>query len=46
MNENRDIAEKFYIGITNGETQVVEDLLSEDFELIVPMGKWCIIWSL
>ena len=37
MNENRDIAEKFYIGITNGETQVVEDLLSEDFELIVPM---------
>ena len=37
MNEIRDIAEKFYISITNGETQVVEDLLSDDFELIVPM---------
>ena len=37
MNEIRDIAEKFYISITNGETQVIEDLLSDDFELIVPM---------
>ena len=37
MYEIRDIAEKFYISITNGETQVVEDLLSDDFELIVPM---------
>ena len=37
MNEIREIAEKFYISITNGETQVIEDLLSDDFELIVPM---------
>ena len=34
MGEIRNIAEKFYISITNGETQVVEDLLSDDFELI------------
>ena len=37
MSQNRDIAEKFYTSITNGEIQVIEDLLSDDFELIVPM---------
>ena len=37
MRQNRDIAEKFYTSITNGEIQVIEDLLSNDFELIVPM---------
>ena len=37
MRQNRDIAEKFYTSITNGEIQVIEDLLSDDFELIVPM---------
>ena len=37
MRQNRDIAEKFYTSITNGEIQVIENLLSDDFELIVPM---------
>ena len=37
MSQNRDIAEKFYTSITNGEIQVIENLLSDDFELIVPM---------
>ncbi|MBN44750.1 MAG: hypothetical protein CML94_04535 [Rhodobiaceae bacterium] len=37
MSQNRDIAEKFYTSITNGEIQVIEDLLIDDFELIVPM---------
>jgi len=37
MSEIRNIAEKFYISITNGEIQVIEDLLNDNFELIVPM---------
>ena len=37
MSQNRDITEKFYTSITNGEIQVIENLLSDDFELIVPM---------
>lgn len=37
MSQNRDIAEKFYTSITNGEIEVIEDLLIDDFELIVPM---------
>ena len=37
MSEIRNIAEKFYISITNGEIKVIEDLLNDNFELIVPM---------
>ena len=37
MGEIRNIAEKFYISITNGEIQIIEDLLNDNFELIVPM---------
>ena len=37
MSQIRDIAEKFYTSITNGEIEVIEDLISDDFELIVPM---------
>ena len=37
MSEIRNIAEKFYNSITNGEIQVIEDLLNDNFELIVPM---------
>ena len=37
MSQIKDIAEKFYTSITNGEIEVIEDLISNDFELIVPM---------
>ena len=37
MSQIKDIAEKFYTSITNGEIEVIEDLISDDFELIVPM---------
>ena len=37
MSEIRNIAEKFYISITNGEIKLIEDLLNDNFELIVPM---------
>ena len=37
MNQIKDIAEKFYTSISNGEIEVIESLLSSEFELIVPM---------
>ena len=37
MNQIKDIAEKFYTSISNGEIEVIENLLSREFELIVPM---------
>jgi len=37
MNQIKDIAEKFYTSISNGEIEVIENLLSSEFELIIPM---------
>jgi len=37
MNQIKDIAEKFYTSISNGEIEEIENLLSREFELIVPM---------
>ena len=37
MNQIKDIAEKFYTSISNGDIEVIESLLSIEFELIVPM---------
>ncbi|MFL2843613.1 MAG: hypothetical protein ACJZ9K_01770 [Alphaproteobacteria bacterium] len=37
MSQIQDIAEKFYTSISNGEIEVIESLLSSQFELIVPM---------
>ena len=37
MNQIKDIAEKFYTSISNGKIEVIESLLSSEFELIIPM---------
>ena len=37
MSQIEDIAERFYTSISNGEIEVIESLLSSEFELIVPM---------
>jgi hypothetical protein len=37
MSQIQDIAEKFYTSISNGEIEIIESLLSSEFELIVPM---------
>ena len=37
MSQIKDITEKFYTSISNGEIEVIDSLLSNDFELIVPM---------
>ena len=37
MSQIKDITEKFYTSISNGEIEVIDSLLSNEFELIVPM---------
>ena len=37
MSQIKDITEKFYTSISNGEIEVIDNLLSNEFELIVPM---------
>ena len=37
MSQIKDITEKFYTSISSGEIKVIDSLLSNEFELIVPM---------
>ena len=39
MSQISNVAKIFYTSISNGNIEIIENLLSDDFELIVPMEE-------